>query len=101
MASVSMMKKSYAPKTKIINIARNCTIVCLGLFAMSSCATQNADDFDGWAANGYLKPMPDQNPILIGIFDNRKECNEAADGWASQQVVGNPVFTECLRISTD
>ena len=68
---------------------------------MGACASITADESEQWAANGYLTPGPTSNPELIGIFDNEGECRAAADAWMSRQVVGNPIFAECLPIDRD
>ncbi len=60
-----------------------------------SCAT---DPNQQWAAHGYLSPAPTNNSEFIGVFENKIECNAAAEGWMSRQVVGNPVFAECLPV---
>ncbi|MEM9494607.1 MAG: hypothetical protein AAGA09_01285 [Pseudomonadota bacterium] len=67
-------------------------VVCLLLSACASTAGEQ------WSANGYLTPGPTSEPEIIGVFDNRPDCKKAASDWASRQVVGNPVFTECLPV---
>jgi hypothetical protein len=51
-----------------------------------------------YAAYGYLRPGPDADGEFIGSFPSRKECEQAADAWASAQVVGNPVHAECYPV---
>ena len=33
--------------------------------------------------------------MVIGVFEDRMNCNAAAEGWMSRQVAGNPVYAEC------
>lgn len=54
-----------------------------------------------WAAHGFLSPAPTGNSELIGVFENKTDCNAAAESWMSRQVVGNTVFAECLPVDQD
>ncbi|MEM9014690.1 MAG: hypothetical protein AAGB02_06250 [Pseudomonadota bacterium] len=78
------------------------TKVCVGAIAviLAACAT-NGESTKIWAANGYLTPGPTGAPNVIGEYADRSDCLEAAENWASRQVVGNPVFTECLPMDRD
>jgi hypothetical protein len=60
------------------------------LCAAAACTSQGR-----YAAHGWLTPGPTGDPELIGLFDAKSACEEAAKDWASRQVVGNPVFVEC------
>ncbi len=75
------------------------------LVSVSACATdkaRNADSVDEprWQANGYLAPGRTDTPEIIGQFESKKGCEAAADAWMQRQVVGNPIFAECLPIDT-
>jgi hypothetical protein len=68
------------------------------------CATKATKDASAaeprWQANGYLSPGRTDNPEIIGQFANKKDCDAAAKFWMQRQVVGNPIFAECLPIDT-
>ena len=81
-------------------ISRTTTSLLFVFFA-TACASTSQYGGGEWAANGYLSPAPTLTPELIGIFDNEADCRDAADAWMSRQVVGNPVFAECLPIDRD
>ncbi len=86
--------------TKLINTRkkfRSATIFAL-FSLVSACATQISSGNGQWAAHGYLKPGPSSEPELIGVYESVKECEAAADSWASRQVVGNPIFAECYPV---
>lgn len=53
-----------------------------------------------WQATGYLTPGRSDAAEIIGQFADRKDCESAAAGWMNRQVVGNPIFAECLPIDT-
>lgn len=80
---------SCAPRRAFFRIAIIFALSCV----VGACAT-----YQQYAAHGYLTPGPTGNPELIGVFDNYIACEEAAQDWASRQVVGNPVFAECLPV---
>ena len=71
-----------------------------------SCATKTIGDTTGaaaeprWQANGYLAPGRTPDPEVIGQFRDKKACEAAAAEWMQRQVVGNPIFAECLPIDT-
>jgi len=67
----------------------------------AACSSLSKNSYQQWAAHGYLTPGPTSEPELIGVFDDLGECKAAADGWASRQVVGNPVFAECYPVDQD
>lgn len=75
-------------------IFRNAAIFAI-LILVTACATTSQQQ---WAAHGYLTPGPTGDPELIGVYDNLDECNDAAEEWTTQQVVGNPVFAECYPV---
>lgn len=54
-----------------------------------------------WAAHGFLSPGATGDSELIGVFEKKMECEAAAEGWMSRQVVGNPVSAECLPVDRD
>ena len=83
----------------VLNLFRNATSLAL-LFACAACATSSMGEMN-WAAHGYLTPGPTSEPEIVGVFDNRAACNEAADNWMSRQVVGNPIFAECLPVDRE
>lgn len=51
-----------------------------------------------WAANGWLTPGPTSEPEVIGLYADKSECEKAVADWMSRQVVGNPVYGDCLPI---
>ncbi len=79
---------------------RTATFMAL-LIAASACATTNTTLDDEFAAYGYLTPGPTSEPELIGIFASVKACKAAGKAWMSQQVVGNPIFSECMPVDKD
>jgi hypothetical protein len=68
------------------------------LFAASACATTDSDGSEEFAAYGYLTPGPTSEPEVIGLYPSMKECKAAGKSWMSQQVVGNPIFSECMPV---
>jgi len=76
---------------------RTATFIAL-FIAASACATTDDAASEAFAAYGYLTPGPTSEPELIGIFTSTKECKAAGKAWMSQQVVGNPIFSECLTV---
>lgn len=70
--------------------------------SLAACATLGPERAPGpepqWAANGWLTPGPTAEPEIIGLYVTRKECEAAVEDWLSRQVVGNPVYGECLPI---
>ncbi|WP_411820264.1 hypothetical protein ABFZ85_02205 [Hyphococcus formosus] len=66
------------------------------LFLISACATSS--DVTQWAAQGYLTPGSTSEPEFIGIYESEAECRAAGQAWMSQQVVGNPVYADCLPV---
>jgi len=78
-------------------------LVSSSLFLSLGCETSgnNTETLQrepSWAGNGYLTPGPTSEPSLIGFYRTKDACENAIDSWMSQQVVGNPVFAECLPI---
>ncbi|NNE40120.1 MAG: hypothetical protein HKN14_04290 [Marinicaulis sp.] len=74
-------------------------VIAFIALAVAACAT--VVGADQYAAHGYLTPGPTSEPELIGVFDTVDECRDAADAWASRQVVGNPVHADCYPVDTD
>ncbi len=68
--------------------------------AASACATQQRAVHE-WTAQGYLSPGPAGEPEIIGVYDNEADCIAAGDAWMSRQVVGNPVYADCLPVDRD
>ncbi|MEX6634245.1 hypothetical protein [Hyphococcus lacteus] len=66
------------------------------MFLISACVTPS--DATQWAAQGFLTPGPTGEPELIGLYESENECRDAGEAWMSQQVVGNPVFANCLPV---
>ena len=75
---------------------RSATFFACFIF-VTACATPAPND-GNWAAHGYLTPGPTSEPEIIGVFKTQAECHAAGEGWMSRQVVGNPVFAECLPV---
>ena len=67
------------------------------MFVTAACTTAAPND-GNWAAHGYLTPGPTSEPEIIGVFKTRAECHAAGENWMSRQVVGNPVFADCLPV---
>ncbi|MEM8772737.1 MAG: hypothetical protein AAGD92_13910 [Pseudomonadota bacterium] len=63
----------------------------------SSCATTSVASSEH-AGYGFLSPDPDREPVLIGVYQSKKECSAAVQAWMSRQVVGNPVRAECYPV---
>ncbi len=76
---------------------RTATFIVL-LVALSACATIEGDGSEEFAAYGYLTPGPTSEPELIGLYPSMKQCKAAGKAWMSQQVVGNPIFSECMPV---
>ena len=68
------------------------------LLGAAACASLGGPQ---WAAHGYLTPGPTSEPEIIGVYDNERECRAAVDAWMGRQVVGNPIFSECLPVERD
>jgi len=78
-------------------------LIAVSVFCLigAACAGSSGVGQYGWAANGHLRPGPSHAPELIGVFDKLSDCKDAADAWASRQVVGNPVHAQCLPVDRD
>lgn len=74
--------------------------IVLTLCAASACATQHHAVHE-WTAQGYLTPGPSGEPEIIGVYDNEADCIAAGEAWMSRQVVGNPVYADCLPVDHD
>ena len=70
-------------------------ILVSAILSVSACASTS--DTAEYAAYGSLNPVSDGQSELIGVFSNLEECEAAADAWASQQVVGNPIVANCVQ----
>lgn len=59
-----------------------------------------ANAASAWIAYGYFGPAtPGRAPEVgdvIGEYQTREACERAANDWRVRQVVGAPVFAECL-----
>lgn len=77
-----------------------CNAIWMGaLVLLSACATPA--DGRQYGAYGYLSPGLNSDPELIGVFDSKDACEEAAEAWETRQVVGNPIHAECYPASHD
>ena len=81
------------------NISRSAAIV-IAAMAASACATQHSRVYE-WTAQGYLTPGPSGEPEIIGVYDSEADCIAAGESWMSRQVVGNPVYADCLPVDHD
>ena len=70
------------------------------LAAASACATQGSSH-EEWTAQGYLTPGPTSEPEIIGVYPTEAECVAAGNDWMSRQVVGSPVYADCLPVDHD
>jgi hypothetical protein len=93
-AMIWFAKTNTRPTTLLF---RSATFMAL-LIAASACATTNSDRSEEFSAYGYLTPGPTSEPELIGLYPSMKECKAAGKAWMSQQVVGNPIFSECMPV---
>lgn len=73
-----------------------CVAIIIFAGAASACATQ--PEVYEWTAQGYLSPGPTGEPEIIGVYDNEEDCIAAGEDWMSRQVVGNPVYADCLPV---
>lgn len=92
------MKRFY--ETRVEKTLRNklsCIAIFLSAIAMAGCAI-TGDRYEEWTAQGYLTPGPSGEPEIIGVYETEAECAAAADAWMSRQVVGNPVYADCLPV---
>lgn len=88
--------RNYTSKIHGLNgVCRNATLLTMCVAAFG-CATSHG--YTEWAAQGFLTPGPTSEPELIGLYKSEKDCREAGEAWMSQQVVGNPVFANCLPV---
>ena len=76
---------------------RKLAIIAFAALAASACATQRGQVHE-WTAQGYLTPGPTGEPEIIGVYDNEADCVAAGEAWMSRQVVGNPVYADCLPV---
>jgi hypothetical protein len=69
---------------------------------LPGCATTGGDETSSeapkWAAHGWLTPAPQGEPEVIGVYEDREDCEAALDDWLQRQVVGNPIHGECLPV---
>ncbi len=74
--------------------------LCIAALAFAaSCAS--GPRVHEWTAQGYLTPGPTGEPEIIGVYDNKADCIAAGEAWMSRQVVGNPVYADCLPVDHD
>ena len=82
-------------------ISNKIILAIAGSLLLASCETagviRTAKE-PAWSATGYLQPNATGDPELIGFYFTQRECLQAADEWRTRQVVGNPVFAECLPV---
>ncbi|WP_425408577.1 hypothetical protein [Hyphococcus sp.] len=69
--------------------------IIFAALAASACATQPYA-YEEWTALGYLSPAATGEPEIIGVYESKRECEDAGEAWMSRQVVGNPVSADCL-----
>ncbi|WP_375206105.1 hypothetical protein [Hyphococcus sp.] len=93
---ISSFRSLRSIQTKVFRIAA----IMFALGAASACATQHYKVYE-WTAQGYLSPGPTGEPEIIGIYDNEADCIAAGEAWMSRQVVGNPVYADCLPVDHD
>lgn len=85
--------------------ARMGKLFCVAaMTAASACASApgggdpGEGKYEEWTAQGWLTPAPSGEPEIIGLYPTKRECVAAADAWMSRQVVGNPVYANCLPV---
>lgn len=78
-----------------------CNATLIALMAACAACTTSSSAKTKWIAQGYLTPGPTGEPEVIGGFEEQAACINAVDNWKSSQVVGNPVFAECLEVSAN
>lgn len=76
---------------------RRFTVVPI-VFFLGGCQSALFAGGEEWAAHGFMGPAPVGESELIGVYDNPKDCDEAAKAWTERQVAGNPVSAECYRV---
>ncbi|MEO1136460.1 MAG: hypothetical protein AAFW68_07605 [Pseudomonadota bacterium] len=76
---------------------KSCVATLLFASFMFGCVS-SGDHYEEWTAQGYLTPGPTGQPEIIGIFETEAECVAAGQAWMSRQVVGNPVYADCLPV---
>ena len=74
-------------------------MLLLAFSALCACATRPG--VRQWTAQGWLSPAPSGEPEIIGLYDNEADCIAAGEAWMSRQVVGNPVYADCLPVDHD
>lgn len=74
---------------------RSAAIACSMTFVVG-CASIGSKEY---GAYGFISPSSDGE--FLGSFENLSECEDAADAWASSQVVGNPVHAECYPVDRE
>ncbi|MEL7491561.1 MAG: hypothetical protein AAGJ73_12650 [Pseudomonadota bacterium] len=70
----------------------------VGLTACETIGVKRVSDEPAWSATGYLRPDPTGDPEIIGFYFTEEECLDAAEAWKARQVVGNPIYAECLPV---
>ncbi len=75
-------------------------IFCIAA-TMTACSCATAPNHQEWTAQGYLTPGPSGEPEIIGVYSAKEDCIAAGEAWMSRQVVGNPVYADCLPVDYD
>lgn len=80
---------------------RIAAFLCAATTLLGACASApdgGAGAAREWSALGWLNPGASGEPEVIGIYETEAACRAAVDYWMSRQVVGNPVFGDCLPV---
>lgn len=91
------MRRPKTHKQSAERIQKVCVATFLFAGFVSGCVS-NGDYYEEWTAQGYLTPGPTGNPEIIGVYETEAECVAAGEAWMSRQVVGNPVYADCLPV---
>ncbi|WDI31272.1 hypothetical protein PUV54_15085 [Hyphococcus flavus] len=87
------MNTHYKEAVSTVKVFRVAAIL---LTVFISACTTTGGAYEEWTALGYLTPGPTSEPEVIGVYERQSDCIAAGEAWMSRQVVGNPVFSECL-----
>jgi len=93
------MQKIYVDRKNMRDLYRS-AIIFGAILLCASCATSQSDPAQ-WEAHGFLTPGPTSNPEIIGVYSTYAQCITAGEAWMSRQIVGNPVFAECVRMGAN
>ncbi len=77
--------------------------LCAATTLLGACASTPDGEAEAgaereWSALGWLNPGASGEPEVIGLYKTEAACRDAVDYWMSRQVVGNPVFGDCLPV---